>query len=97
MEAPFDDVLGCLYPSEIQFLIYHGQRPRPQSRARGEREHCALWDRIMKAVSSRLREPRPLTSTELPQPWWDIYTPLCAFAAGKYDIFQGLEECAHHI
>ena len=23
------DVLGCLYPSEIQFLIYHGQRPRP--------------------------------------------------------------------
>ena len=75
-------VLGCLYPSEIQFLIYHGQRPRPQSRPRGAREHRALWDRNMKASSSRLREPRPLTSTELTQPWWDILhdTPLCALA-----------------
>ena len=104
--SPFNDVrrrggvvLGCLYPSEIQFLIYHGQRPRPQSRARGAREDCALWHRIMKAASSRLRETPPLTSTELTQPWWDIFhnTPLCPCAAGKYDIFRGLEESAPHL
>ena len=32
---PSSVVLGCLYPSEIQFLIYHGQRPRCCGSRRG--------------------------------------------------------------